>query len=100
MVVADVVDESITAGVVAVVLIVVVSVAAVEDLVAELQPLSASPASASVNKIDCFIGGLSCRVTDRSRLARFATRRETVRPRETSRALRDTRAAPESSAAR
>jgi hypothetical protein len=67
-----------TTGVLAV-LMVVVSVAAVEDLVVWLQPLRANPASISVNKIECFIGGLSCPLTDRSRFFRFATHPGAVR---------------------
>ena len=54
-------DESTTTGAVAVVCIVVVSVVAVlEDLVLLLQPARANPARINVNKIEFFIGGLSC----------------------------------------
>lgn len=54
--------EEVTVGRTAVVddIVVDVSAVAVSDLVEELQPLRAKPARRSVNKIDFFIGGLSC----------------------------------------
>jgi hypothetical protein len=67
-------DWSVTTGVVEVVAVVVVSVAAVlEDLVLLLQPLRANPARIKVNNIECFIGGLSCAPTDRAHVNQFAT---------------------------
>src|SRR6476469_3387569 len=68
-----VLDESATTGVVAVdVVVMVESVVAVDDRVLVwLQPARAKPARIKVNKSEFFIGGLSCRVTDRACFARF-----------------------------
>ena len=52
--------------------VVVVSVAAVEDLVLLLQPLSANPARIMLNKIVFFIGGLICPATDHVIALQFA----------------------------
>lgn len=67
------VEDELTTGVV-VVAVVVVSVAAVSDRVEVLQPARARPARRSVNKIEFFIGGLSCAPTDRALAPRFPRR--------------------------
>ena len=73
VVVESVAAEEVTVGLTAVVddIVVDVSAVAVSDLVEELQPLRAKPARRSVNKIEFFIGGLSCAPTDRPVSARF-----------------------------
>lgn len=71
--VVSVVDED-TVGVVDVVVAaVVLSAIAVSDLVEELHPLKARPASRRVNKIEFFIGRLSCASTDRPHVRGFAS---------------------------
>ena len=71
-------EEVVTVGLTAVVDDIVedVSAVAVSDLVAELQPAKAKPARRSVNKIECFIGGLSCAPTDRPLSTRFPRRED------------------------
>ena len=80
-------EDEWTVGLVAVaeVMVVDVSVVAVSDLVEDLQPLKARPARRSVNKIEFFIGGLSCPQTDLPRTAEFRPQRECFLPRRTTR---------------
>lgn len=68
---AEVVWSTTVGDVVVADVVVVVSVAALRDLIAWEHPLRTNPAKITVNKTEFFIGGLSCRITDRARLVRF-----------------------------